>query len=202
MIEIEVDGDGLALWGSDVDGGGAGGKGFDGEIKLQRGTCERAAAVLGADEIRLAHRGEGPQLLVFAGDLNVEICPEIIGTGDEAGGRTGAGTGGTNDKRSIRIGKLDLNYDPYEFALVAMVERRLLSTVTGSVLAGLLDEKGEGSEESDRGDVGTRFRWQKEFRVFVEERGHRLVMALAEEIGFADGLVGQGCVEGEGRLAD
>src|SRR6266852_1926820 len=96
-----------------------------------------------------------------------------------------------------RIGKLDLNNDPYEFALVAMIERSLLSTVTGSVLAGLLDEKGEGSEESDRGDVGTRFRRRKEFRVFVEESGHRFVMALAEEIGFADGLVGERRVEGE-----
>ena len=86
MVEVEVDGDGIALWGSDVDGGVAGSKVFDREIKLQRGTCDGAAAVLGADEIGLAHRGEGPQLLVFAGDPDVEICPEIIGTGDEAGG--------------------------------------------------------------------------------------------------------------------
>jgi hypothetical protein len=96
------------------------------------------------------------------------------------------------------MGKLDLNDDSHEFGLIAMIECGLLGAVTGGVLAGLLDEKGEGSEESDGGDVGTRFQWRKEFRVFVEESGHRFVMALAEEIGFADGLIGEGRVEGEG----
>ena len=32
---------------------------------------------------------------------------------------------------------------------------------------------------------------------FVEESSHGLVAALAEEIGFADSLVGEGRVEGE-----
>ena len=59
MIEIAVDGDRIALWASDVDGGGAARKVFDGEIKLQRGAGERAAAVLRADEIRLAVGREG-----------------------------------------------------------------------------------------------------------------------------------------------
>ena len=86
VVEVEVHGDGIALRRNDVDGGRAGRKGFDREIKLQRGAAQRAAVVRRADEIRLAGRGEGPQLLVFAGDLNVEVFSEVIGTGDEASG--------------------------------------------------------------------------------------------------------------------
>jgi hypothetical protein len=65
------------------------------------------------------------------------------------------------------------------------------------VLAGLLDNKSERSEDSDGGDVRTGFWRLQELCIFVEESGHGLVASLAQEIGFADGLVGQGSVEGE-----
>ena len=202
VVEIEIDGKGIALRGRHVDGGGAARKVFDGEIKLQRGAGERAAAVLRADEIRLAVGREGAQFLVFAGDLNVEVFPEVIRAGDEAGGGTGTGTRGANDVSAVRIGELDLHNDSYKFGLIAMIECRLLGAVTRSVLAGLLDEKSERSEEGDGGDVRTGFRRRKESGVFVEESGHGAVMALAEEVGFADGLVGEGRVEGDGWLAE
>jgi len=202
MVEIEIHGEGIALRGSDVNGGGSGGKVFGGEIELESCAGESASAIFRADEIGLAGRGEGTELLVFAGDLNVEIPPEVIGTRNEAGGRTGARTGGANDIRAIRTGELDLHHDSYEFALVAMIESGLLGTVTQGVLARLLDEKSERSEESDRSDVRAGFWRRKEFCVFVEESGHGVVMALAEEVSFANGLLGKGRVEGDGRLAE
>jgi hypothetical protein len=107
------------------------------------------------------------------------------------------GTGGSNDVCRIRIGKLNLNDDSYEFALVVVIEGGLLGAVTGGVLAGLLDEKSERSEHGDGGDVGSGFGRQQEFCVFVEESGHGVVAALAEEIGFSDRLIGQGRVESE-----
>jgi len=90
-----------------------------------------------------------------------------------------------------------LDDDSYEFPLIAMVKRGLLGAVAGGALAGLLDEKSERSEHGDGGDVRTGFRRRQEFCVFVEESSHGFVAALAEEIGFADGLVGQRGVKGE-----
>jgi hypothetical protein len=91
-----------------------------------------------------------------------------------------------------------LDNDSHEFSLIAMIKGCLLGTVTGGVLAGLLDEESERSEYSNGGDVRTGFWRRKKLCVFVEESGHGFVTTLAEEVGFADGLVGQGRIEGEG----
>jgi hypothetical protein len=195
--EVEVDGKGIAFGRIHVYGGGAGGKVFGREVELKSGAGERAAAVLGADEIGLAGRRESPKLFVVAGDLHVEVFPEVIGTRDQADGRTGAGARGARDIRAIRISELDLHDDSYEFGLIAMIERGLLSAVVG-LPAGMLDEKGERSQESDRGDARTGLWRLQELCVFVEESGHSFVMALAEKVGFPDGLVGQRSVESEG----
>jgi hypothetical protein len=80
VVEVEVDGDGIALRGIHVNGGGAGGKVFGGEVELESGASEGAAAVLGAEEIGLTVRREGFELLVIAGDLHVEVFPEVIRT--------------------------------------------------------------------------------------------------------------------------
>jgi len=196
VVEIEIDGEGIALRGNHVNDGGTRGKVFRGEIELESGADESAAAFI-TEEIGLAGRREGLELVVFAGNLNVEIFPEIIGTRNKPSWRTGAGTGGASDKRAIRIREMDLHTDSYEFALVAMIKSSLLSAVTGGVLAGLLDHKSERSEEGDGIDVRAGLRRRKEFCIFVEESSHGLVAALAEEIGFADSLVGEGRVEGE-----
>ncbi len=79
-----------------------------------------------------------------------------------------------------------------------MIERGLLGTVTGGMLAGLLDEQCKRGEHSDGRDVRTSFRRLQELCVFIEEGGHGFVTALAEEVGFADGLVGEGRGESEG----
>src|SRR6266436_4690228 len=154
--EVEVEGEGIALRGIHVNGGGAGGKVFGVEVEPQSGADEEAAAVLRAGEIGLAGRREGPELPVFAGNLNVEIFPEVIGTRDEAGGRTGARTGRTNNISTVRIGELDLHHDSYEFGLIAMIECGLLGAVVG-LPTGMLNEKSERSEESDGGDVRAGF---------------------------------------------
>jgi hypothetical protein len=107
VSEVEVDGDGIALGGTYGDGGGAGGKVFDSEIELQSSAGEKAAAVIGAKEIGLTGRGEGTELLVFAGDLYVEIFPKIIRARGNACGRAGTGAGRASDVGAVRIGELD-----------------------------------------------------------------------------------------------
>ena len=167
MVEIEIDGEGIALGRINVNGGGAGGKVFGGKIELKSGASKSATAVIGTEVVGLARRREWFEVLVLAGNLNIEILPEIVGTRDEAFGRTGAGTCGANDKRAIGIGELDLNDDSYEFALVAMIEGGLLGAVAGGVLAGLLHEKGERSEGGDGINVRAGFGRRKKTELRV-----------------------------------
>src|SRR5690242_2529033 len=117
VVEIEIDGERIALRGNHVNDRGTRGKVFRGEIELERGADESAAAFI-TEEIGLAGRREGLERVVFAGNLNVEIFPEIVGTRDEPFGRTGAGTSGANDERAVRVREMDVHKDSYEFALV------------------------------------------------------------------------------------
>src|SRR6266404_2991511 len=50
VVEVEVDGDGIALGRNNVDSGGAGGKGLGGEVELESGARNFATAVIGADD--------------------------------------------------------------------------------------------------------------------------------------------------------
>src|SRR5260370_17974293 len=85
MVEIEIDGEGIALGRIHVNDRGAGRGVFGGKVELKSGAGEGAAAFV-AEEERLPGRREGFGLLVFAGNLDVEILPQIVGTRDEAFG--------------------------------------------------------------------------------------------------------------------
>jgi hypothetical protein len=61
-----------------------------------------------------------------------------------------------------------------------------------------LGSEGERCEESDGSDVGAGLGWGEIRGVLVEEAGQGFIVALAEEVGFADGLIGQGAVESKG----
>jgi hypothetical protein len=86
VVEVEVNGDGITLGRVYVNRGGAGGKNVGGEVELESGAGDLTTAVIGADEVGMAGRREGPDLFIVARDLHVEIFPEVIGTGDEAVG--------------------------------------------------------------------------------------------------------------------
>ena len=202
MVEVEVDGGGVAFRWSDLDGGGIGGEGFCKKLELDGGTDESATAVIGTEIIWLARRRKGFEDAVFAENLNVKIFPKVIGTQDEADGRTGSRSCRARNVGRIGIRQKDLNDDFDGLSLAAVIESGLLSAVAGRVLAGLLDEKSERSEEGDGGDVRTGFRRRKEFCVFVQKARKGFIAALAEEVRLADSLVGQRRVKGEGRRAD
>jgi len=93
VVEVEVDGDGIALGRNNVDSGGAGGKGLGGEVELESGARNFATAVIGADEVGWPEEEKGRSFL-----SSLETCtsnpPEVIGAGDEAVGRAGVGTVG------------------------------------------------------------------------------------------------------------
>jgi hypothetical protein len=73
-----------------------------------------------------------------------------------------------------------------------MVKTGLLSAVVADVTIGELCELDKWSEERDGRDIRTGFGRLEVPGVFVEEARNGSIMALTEEIGFADGLVGEG----------
>jgi hypothetical protein len=64
--------------------------------------------------------------------------------------------------------------------------------------AGQGEAKKTGAKSAEAAEVG----FGKEAEVRVKERSGGLIVTLAEEIGFADSLVGKGRLKGEGRGAD
>jgi hypothetical protein len=74
-----------------------------------------------------------------------------------------------------------------------VIELGLLRAVVTDVVAGELSELREWSKKSDGRDVGAGFGRREKLDVIGQEGR---IMALAEKIGFADGLVGERSIEG------
>jgi len=75
----------------------------------------------------------------------------------------------------------------------------LLDTVAEGAPVGGLHNLGVGRVEGDVCDLGTGVGRVEKPHVFGEEVGDRFVVVLAEEVGFADGFVGEMGVEREQR---
>jgi hypothetical protein len=197
--EIEFGGDGVAFGGSDLDGGGIGGEGFCREFDFDRSACEDArTAAPPADGVWRPLKSEGLEHLVAAEELDAEIFPEVIRARNESRRRAGSSRSRVIHEAAVRIGKLNVNDDLHEFLLDWMIKAGLLSAVIADVTIGELCELDKWSEERDRRDVRTGFGRLEVLGVFVEEARNGSIVALAEEIGFADSFVGQGAVEGKG----
>jgi hypothetical protein len=78
-----------------------------------------------------------------------------------------------------------------------VVERGLLRAVVADVTVGVLDKLDERRQECDRGDIRTELGRRETLDVFAQNRGESSVVALAEEIGFADRLIREGSVDGK-----
>ena len=97
---------------------------------------------------------------------------------------------------TIRSSELDVDEDLDEILLTLMVKTGLLGAVVPDVAIREEGELDKGSEEGDGRNIGTRIRRREVPCVFVENARNGSVMALAEEIGFADGFIGEDGVEG------
>ena len=81
--------------------------------------------------------------------------------------------------------------------MAAVIEQGLLCAVVADVAAGELCELRERGEKYDGRNVRTGFgRWEMP-GISFEEMHNRLIMALTEEISFADGLVGERRIKGK-----
>src|ERR1700674_3535851 len=131
-------------------------------------------------------------------NLYLKILPEIVGPElvrlkPDRARRSGLGTDG-----AIRAGEKDFDGDFDGFRMRTVIQRGLLRAVVSAERVRVVNELGERREKCDRTDVGTGFWRRNVLGIFVKEAREGSVVALAEEIGFADGFVGERGLKGEG----
>src|SRR5258708_2458152 len=78
-----------------------------------------------------------------------------------------------------------------------MIEQSLLRAVVADVVARELSGLREGGEKNDGRNVRTGFGLREMSCVSVEETRDGLIVALTEEVRFADGFVGEGRLKPE-----
>ena len=187
--KVEVDGDGLAFRGKDLDGGEIGGEETRGKLKVDRSTGEHAPTFSCAEVIGLPGESIRRELVLAIKDMNAEVPPETRRAKPVAERRSRAGACGCNDEGAIGLREKNFDADDHRLIIHTMIFFSLLRTGANRA-ARLLDQEGEGRQEGDRINVRAGL-WRSEIPcVAAQEAGHGFVMALAEEIGFADGLVG------------
>ena len=104
-----------------------------------------------------------------------------------------------NDVLAIGSRKADLDNNADDFRLPEVIELRLLCAIGERMLVGVQSGECVGGVERNGCDVRTALGLRKSDGIFPEEIGEYVVVVLTEEISFADGGVGQRCIEGAGR---
>jgi hypothetical protein len=92
-----------------------------------------------------------------------------------------------------------LDDNSHEFRLIAVINLGLLRAVVADKSIVELDDLDERRLERYEGHIRTSFGRGKKLRVLLEQPRVSAVMALAEEVSFANGLVREGHKEGQGR---
>jgi len=195
VVKVEVDGDGVALRRDNPDSGGIRGKGVGREIEFEGSAGHAARATVSAIVSGAAVKVVGSEELAAVINLNLEVSPEVTGAGHQRLRRAGEPVRRGRDKSAIRIGQLDFNEDEYEFFLAAVIVQRLLRAVVADVPVGVLHKLDEGRQESDGRNIRTGLGRREILDVFAQYRRVSSVVALAEEISFTDGLVGERSVK-------
>jgi len=184
--EIEIDVHFVAFWRNDIHGDGVRWKLGSGEGQCD-GRADERAARFGAVVNWLAGGillREGARI---RRDADVKIPPEIRGTRCKT--RSGTRVGWSGEKRTIGIGQVNVHGNGDGFGVRVMIAFRLLCAVAASLVSGEGNDLSIGSEEANRRDVRAVLWRGKGFSVLGKEIGHRLIVTLAEKIGFADGGV-------------
>jgi|ERR1700737_2970964 len=92
---------------------------------------------------------------------------------------------------------MDFDGDLDDFRMGTIVKQRLLRAVSANVIVGGLGECRVRGEQGDRRDVRTGFGDWEIPGIVVQEMKESLIVALAEEIGFANGFIGERSIVGE-----
>src|SRR6266852_6243727 len=183
-----------------MNGGGIGVEGGCREFEMKSGTDQIAIiAVAGALDGWLAgEMGWCADLIPFE-NLYLKILPEIVGPELVRLRCARASRCGGGDDGAVGVGKKDFDGDFDGFLMAAVIQCGLLRAVVSDERVRIVNELSERGEQCDRANIRTGF-WRREvLGIFVKEARECAIVALAEEIGFADGFVRQRGVEGEGR---
>jgi len=195
VVKVEVDGDGVTFRRDNLDSGGIGGEGFCAEIEFEGSAGNGARATASTIVSRAAVKVEGSEELAAVINLNLEVSPEVTGAGHQRLRRAGEPVWRGRDEPAIRIRELDFNEDEHEFFLAAVIVQRLLRAVVADVPVGVLHKLDKGRQESDGRNIRTGLGRREILDVFAQYRRVSSVVALAEEIGFTNGLVGERSVK-------
>jgi len=163
------------------------------------GAGHVGTARIGRDIVGMAMEIEGRNFRVAIKKAVREILPKIGGAEGVAVCSGGTVFGFLLDCIAISGGEINGDGDAKGVAKSAILLRGILSAVAESALAGKIHDFGVGSEKLDGGDPRPGFRRGKVLTIFLEELLSDFIVALAEEIGFANGFVGKGHVHGERR---
>src|SRR6266849_7082022 len=198
--DSEVEGrDDLLGIGDIYDDGGVGrGGGFFGIVEEHDEGAGHLSAVPDSSESGASMRLEGFDEVVAVGQAIAKVLPKIRRSKSES--VCGAGTliGIFLDQRAVGVSEFDSDSDAEAVSDLAVVTGGVLGAVAEGALAGKLDGFSVGSKQFHGRNPGTGFGNGEVAAVFIEKLGGLFIAALAEEVGFADGLIGQGAVESKG----
>jgi len=182
----------------DDSGVGRGGD-FFGIIEDHDEGAGHLGAVPNSSESGAAMHLEGFDEVVAVEQAIAEVLPKIWRSKSES--VCGAGTliGIFLDQGSVGVSEFDGDSDAEAVSDLAVVTGGVLGAVAEGALAGKLDGLSVRSKQFDGGNPGTGFGNGEMAAVFVEKLGGFFVTTLAEKVGFADGVIGQGAVESKGR---
>src|SRR5712691_992018 len=179
--KIEIHEDGVAFGRSDFDGGCVGGESSCGELEMDDGARQAAAALRDTEIGGFAGEVIGRDLFLAIEDAELERAPEVRGAELVADGRARAGARRPGNQSAIGLGEQNLDRDGNDFIVGMMIFCGLLGAVVG-LPAGMLHEKSKGSEKRDGVDMRAGGRRRQESGVAAEKLGRGFVMALTKEI--------------------
>src|SRR6267142_4450649 len=197
--EVEGSDDLLGIGDIYDDGGVGRGGDFFGIVEEHDDGAGHLGAVPDSSESGASMHLEGFDEVIAVEQAIAKVLPKIRRSKSES--VCGAGTlmGIFLDQRAVGVSEFDGDSDSEAVSDLAVVTGGVLGAVAEGALAGKLDGFSVGSKQFDCRNPGTGFGNGEMAAVFVEKLGGFFVAALAEEISFADGVIGQGAVESKGR---
>ncbi len=196
--EVEGSDDLLGIGDVYDDGGVGRGGDFFGIVEEHDEGAGHLGAVPDSPESGVAMYLEGFDEFVAVEQAVAKVLPKIRRSKIES--VCGAGTliGFFLDQGAVGVSEFNSDSDAEAVSDLAVVTGGVLGAVAEGALAGKLDGFSVGSKQFHGRNPGTGFGNGEVAAVFIEKLGGLFIAALAEEVGFADGLIGQGAVESKG----
>jgi len=170
----------------------AGEVGVTGQVWRREGVVTGVWSCSGLD-----NDAQGFHPLVFLGEASAKVVREIGAWSGVVRIVAFGSFGAIQLECAVGWGEIDPDADEDAILLAAVVLGGLLRAVADGLTAGGFNELNVGGIDLDLRDEGAFVWFGQQAEIGVKEGNGGLIVALAEEVGFADGFVGKGSVEGE-----